>query len=74
MDNFSNLHVLFQNGPHSYSYTAFNPDGDVIARQTYGFMADRPRLKVDAEGKISVAGGVRRMTSNDVPATNSLSK
>ncbi len=71
IDKFSNLHVLYLNGAHTFSYTVFNPAGDLITRETY----DMPNnahlhLQTSAEGKISVAGGVRRITANDVPTPN----
>jgi hypothetical protein len=66
VDKFSNLHVLYQTGPSSFSYTAFNSEGQVLARQTYEYVNTRPRLRV-ADGTISVLGGVRRVTANDVP-------
>ena len=69
VDKSSNLHVLYANGPHSYSYTVFNPDGDLVVRETYDYRASRPRLHMDQEGKISVAGGVRRLSSKDLPAS-----
>ena len=68
VDKWSVLHVLFADGPHSFSYTVFNPEGDLLLRQTYDYVASRPRLKIDEEGKISVTGGVRRLTVADVPA------
>jgi len=68
VDKFSNLHVLYQDRPHSFNYTVFNPDGDVLLRQTYDYMDTRPRLQPDGQGKISVAGGSRRVTPNDWPA------
>ena len=67
LDKFARLHVLYENGPHSFSYTVFNPDGELVARQTYDFMETRARLRVDAEGRISVVGGTRRVTANDFP-------
>lgn len=69
IDKFSNLHLLYQNWAHSFSYTVFTPDGDIIDRQTYDFTDTRPRLQVDEEGRISVAGGARRVTSNGSPVT-----
>lgn len=69
VDHSSNLHVLYANGPHSYSYTVFNPDGDLVVRETFDYTTSRPRLHVDQEGKISVAGGVRRLTPKDLPTT-----
>jgi hypothetical protein len=67
VDKYSRLHVLYESGPHSFSYTVFSPDGSLLVRQTYDFKATRARLKVDDEGNISVLGGSRHVTSNDLP-------
>ena len=67
VDKFNNLHLLFQSGPHSYSYFVINPDGEIIARRTYDYSEKRPHLAPDAEGKVLVTGGVRRPTANDIP-------
>jgi hypothetical protein len=67
VDSASNLHILYQNGPHAFSYSIFTPDGDLQTRQTYDYLSSRPRLQVIEEGKIVVAGGVRRIASSDVP-------
>lgn len=69
IDKFCNLHLLYQNWAHSFSYTVFTPDGEIVERQTYDYTDTRPRLQVDDEGRISVAGGVRRVTSNGAPVT-----
>jgi len=69
IDKFSNLHLLYQNWAHSFSYTIFSPDGEIVDRQTYDYTDTRPRLQVDEEGRISVAGGLRRVTSNGSPVT-----
>lgn len=78
VDALSNLHVLYQDGPHTFSYTVFNPDGDLITRQSYEYVNSRPRLRADDDGKISVFGGVRRAAANDVPpptaSTNEVEK
>lgn len=66
VDKRSNLHVLYQNGPHSFNYTIIDPNGQVIGRQTYDYTT-RPRLQADAEGNLSVVGGRRRPSSDDVP-------
>lgn len=72
VDKSSNLHVLYQDGPHSFSYTVVNPAGELVMRQTHDYLNTRPRLQVDAEGTISVLGGVRRVTANDVPSPKPL--
>jgi hypothetical protein len=71
IDKFNNLHVLYLNSPHAFSYTVFNPEGDLVTRETY----DMPNnahlhLQVGEDSKISVAGGVRRITANDLPVSN----
>jgi hypothetical protein len=71
VDKFSNLHLLYQDGPRSFSYTVLNPNGETIARRTYDLGDKRPRLQPDAEGKILVMGGVRRPTSRDIPPSPS---
>jgi len=68
LDKSSNLHVLYASGPQSYSYTVFNPDGDILIRQTYEYVDSRPRLQPHDDGNISVKGGVRRVTADDLPA------
>jgi hypothetical protein len=68
VDKHSNLHVLYQTGPQSFSYTVINPDGDVIVRQTHDYyVQSRPRLQSDPEGKFMVVGGMRRITASDIP-------
>ena len=70
VDKKSNLHVLYQNGPNTFSYLVVNPDGEIIVRQTYDFTT-RPRLMSDSEGNILVAGGARRITHEDIPPPKS---
>jgi len=67
VDKVSNLHVLYQNGPHSFSYTITNPDCEIIARQTYDYTS-RPRMVADTDGNITVDGGTRRISRDDIPA------
>ncbi len=66
VDKVSDLHVLYQDGPRVFKYTVINPDGAVVARQTYDFTT-RPRLLADADGDLSVVGGRRRLTHDDFP-------
>jgi hypothetical protein len=67
VDKFSRLHVLYESGPHTFSYFVFSPDGSLLVRQTYDFKTTRARLKIDGEGNISVLGGARHVTPNDLP-------
>jgi len=67
VDKESNLHVLYQNGPQSYSYTIYDTEGELGLRQTYDYIKTRPRLQGDGAGKISVLGGERRITAKDFP-------
>ena len=67
VDKFSNLHLLYQEGPHAFLYTVINPQGEIIARRTYDYVDKHPRLEPDADGKIMVVGGVRRAVPSDLP-------
>lgn len=67
IDKESRLHVLFQNGMRSFIYTVVNPDGDVVTRQTHDYIGSKPRLMLSEEAGVVVTGGVRRITSTDVP-------
>lgn len=71
VDRHSNLHVLYQNGPSSFSYTVFNPNGELVKRQVYDYVNSHPRLFANDEGEIAIKGGARRVTANDVPPPNS---
>ena len=63
LDKRSNLHLLYQNWAHSVAYVTFNPDGEILQRETYDFLDLRPRLQSDG-GNISVSGGSKRVTAN----------
>ncbi|HYG34285.1 MAG TPA: hypothetical protein VEC99_05850 [Clostridia bacterium] len=67
VDKFSNLHVLYQDGPYSFSYTVCNLVGEVIVRHSYDYVNSKPRLRADEDGNISVVGGARRVTRYDIP-------
>jgi hypothetical protein len=67
VDRYSNLHLLYQDKPHSYDYTVFNTDGKVVMHQTYDYINSRPRLQPEGDGTITVAGGSRRVTADDWP-------
>jgi len=67
VDQQCNLHVLFQTGARSFSYCVINPEGQLVIRQTHDYASTRPRLQADANGKIIVTGGARRVTVDDLP-------
>jgi len=67
VDQHSHLHLLYQTGARTFSYTVINSDGEIIVRQTHEFIGSRPHLQTGEDGKIGVVGGVRRVTSNDLP-------
>jgi len=72
VDKACRLHVLFQGGARAFLYCVLNPEGDVITRQTYDYIGSRPRLVMDADGNITVTGGVQRVTDRDLPGPTSL--
>ena len=67
VDKQSRLHVLFQNGPRSFLYAAFTPDGEWSARQCHDYTETRPTLGVNDNGQVLVNGGFRRYTAADIP-------
>jgi hypothetical protein len=71
VDKFNNLHVLYQDRPHSFNYSVFNPDGATILHKTYDYVNSRPRLAPDNDGAIIVRGGVLRKSPDETGgATN----
>jgi hypothetical protein len=68
VDRFSNLHVLYQGSGRSFVHCLINPDGVLIARETYDYTSSRPVLRAESDGRIAVVGGARRLTPTDVPA------
>lgn len=67
IDRLSNLHLLYQDGASAFSYVVCDYQGEIVKRQTYEYAESRPRLRIDDEGNVSVVGGARRVTLNDVP-------
>lgn len=67
IDKFSNLHLLYQTGSRRFLYSTVNPDGLLIARETYDISNTRPILRVDQQGRIRVSGGTRRVDPTDIP-------
>ncbi len=69
MDRWSNLHVFYQDGAHGFAYNMITPDGLLLARQFWDISGEgsRPFLRIGEDGHIVVAGGVRRVTPDDLP-------
>jgi hypothetical protein len=67
LDKESNLHVLFQISARGFSYLVITPDGEFKVRRVYDYTDSRPILRADENGVIGVIGGIRRVTSNDLP-------
>jgi len=67
VDRVSQLHVLWQTGAQSFSYTVVSPNGAVVLRDTYDNFNSRPRLTVNADGDVVVFGGIRRAKPSDLP-------
>jgi hypothetical protein len=68
LDRFSNLHVLYQSGAATFTYSVVNPDGDIARQEIYDYHDVRPRLHADDDGNITVYGGVRRVKPAEIPA------
>ena len=68
VDRVSRLHVLWQTGAQSFSYTIVSPNGTVILQDTYDNFNSRPHLKVNTSGEVVEQGGVRRSKPSDLPA------
>ena len=67
VDNSSQMHVLFQAGQKNFTYALITPEGDLIVRQTHEITATRPRLRAEADGRIVVSGGARKISASDLP-------
>jgi hypothetical protein len=70
IDKSSCLHVLFQTGARSFLFQVVSPDGNLVLRQTFDYADRRPALRADAEGRVFVAGGLRRLAASDLPPSS----
>ena len=68
MDKTSRLHILHQNGARTFNYSVVDPDGREVVKETYLYTQTRPALRGDGEGKVFVAGGMRRADSGNANA------
>ncbi len=67
LDCLSHLHVIYQSGARTFSYSEVNPDGDLVRQETYDYFNTRPRLHADDNGNITVLGGGRRVKPEGIP-------
>jgi hypothetical protein len=67
LDQFSNLHVLFQTSARLFVHCLVNPDGVLLARESYEITSSRPALRAEKDGRVTVAGGTRRIMPTDLP-------
>lgn len=74
VDRWSNLHVFYQDSSHTFRYFQITPDGLMLARQTWEIGESRPIMTLNSEGRISVTGGVRRISGTDLPPPELLSE
>lgn len=68
IDRDNNLHVLYQVGARTYLYAVLTPEGQMIIRQTHEITTSRPRLQADDRGNLTLMGGARRFSEDDLPA------
>jgi hypothetical protein len=73
-DPHSNLHVLYQTGASTFTYTVIDPDGNITQQEKYDYVTTRPRLRQDDNGNISVFGGVRRVETPPVQAPDQVAR
>jgi len=71
LDRLSNLHVLYQGGARTFTYSIINPDGNFVRQETFDYYTTRPRLHTDDNGKITVLGGERRVKPENGTAIKS---
>jgi hypothetical protein len=67
LDRSSRLHVLFQSGAAYFTYAVVNPDGGLEKQEIYDYVKARPRLNLNDDGTVTVVGGVRRLTEQEMP-------
>jgi len=67
LDHFSNLHVIYQSGARTFTYSVVSPDGKILRQDIYDYLDKRPRLGLNDVGEIAVIGGVRRVKPAELP-------
>ncbi len=67
VDRTGRLHVLWQAGGQTFTYSVVGSEGTVIQQDFYDYYDTRPRLTVDDQGGVTVTGGVRRVKPAEIP-------
>ena len=67
LDRLSHLHLIYQSGARTFTYSEVNPDGDLVRQENYDYFNTRPRLHTDDGGNITVLGGGRRVKPDNMP-------
>jgi hypothetical protein len=67
VDRTSQLHVLWQAGAQVFNYALINANGEVVRQEVYNNAGSRPRLVVNEQGEVAVAGGTRRVKPEEQP-------
>jgi hypothetical protein len=58
LDSENTIHVLQNSAPHEFVYSKVGLNGKILARASYQPSKDRPQLKRNADGTITVLGGI----------------
>jgi hypothetical protein len=67
LDSLSNLHVIYQSGAKTFTYSVINPDGVIMQQDVYDYVDTRPRLGLNPAADVVVIGGVRRVKPDEIP-------
>ena len=67
VDSKSRLHLLYQKSNKRFAYLVVMPDGEIQTQQTFEYTETRPRLQPDDKAGISVNGGERIVSADDIP-------
>ena len=67
LDPLSDLHLIYQSGAKTFTYSVVNPDGTILLQDIYDYVDKRPRLTLNPTGDVVVIGGVRRLKPGELP-------
>jgi hypothetical protein len=67
LDRFNNLHILYQSSARAFTYSVVNSDGNITRQEIFDYFNSHPRLSVNDNGDVVVAGGVRRVNPTELP-------